>query len=159
MQARLILMCGLPGAGKTTVARQIERETRAIRFCGDEWMADMGLDYYDEVRHRLWPRLDRLWREVLAGGLSVILEDGTWQRAERDDLRQFAAKVGADTEMHYFDLPFDELWRRLKIRNEAAPYGAAPITHETLTDCWARRFQKPDAEELALFDRLVIRTA
>lgn len=149
-------MCGLPGAGKTTFARKLEAETGAVRFCGDEWMADLGLDYYEDVRHRLWPRLERLWQQVLTAGLSVILEDGTWQRTERDALREFAASVGAVTEMHYFDIPFGELWRRLQARNASAPYGAAPITHEVLTDCWTRRFQRLDAAELDLFDRLVV---
>jgi predicted kinase len=156
MRPRLILMCGLPGAGESTLARQIEAGTGAVRFCGDEWTADLGLDYYDEIRHRLWPRLERLWQQVLTGGLSVILEDGTWQRTERDALREFAAAVGALTEMHYFDIPFNELWRRLKARNAEAPYGSAPITHEVLTDCWTRRFQRPDVAELELFDQLAV---
>ena len=38
----LIAFCGLPGSGKTTVARELERETGAIRFSTDEWMAELG---------------------------------------------------------------------------------------------------------------------
>lgn len=36
-QATLFLMVGLPGSGKTTRAKELERETGAIRFTPDEW--------------------------------------------------------------------------------------------------------------------------
>ena len=40
----LVLMCGLPGAGKSTLARKIERERSIVRLRTDEWMADLGID-------------------------------------------------------------------------------------------------------------------
>lgn len=158
MRAQLILMCGLPGAGKTTIAHQIEQETGAVRFSTDEWTADLGIDFYDENRANLQTRLDRLWKQLLTSGLSVILEDGSWKRAERDALRHVGSEVGALTVLHYFDIQFDELWRRLEIRNTEKPYGAAPITKELLSDCWSR-IERPDAAELELFDRHVIHSA
>jgi predicted kinase len=78
----LIAFCGLPGSGKTTVARELERETGAIRFSTDEWMADLGVDFFDEMRENLQKRLNRLWKELLEHGQSVILEDGTWSRED-----------------------------------------------------------------------------
>ena len=45
---RLIIVCGLPGSGKTTHAKLLERRLRAIRFAPDEWMAALSLDLYDE---------------------------------------------------------------------------------------------------------------
>jgi predicted kinase len=151
----LVLFCGLPGSGKTTIARQRERETGAIRFSTDEWMADLGMDLFDPIRDSLQARLDRLWKELLQRGQSVILEDGTWKRAERDRLRQVASELNAVTEIHCFDLPFDELWRRLEIRNTDGPYGTAPITRELLEECQLR-LEKPDEAELALFDHSVV---
>jgi predicted kinase len=34
----MILLVGLPGSGKTTVARKLEREHHALRLSLDEWM-------------------------------------------------------------------------------------------------------------------------
>ena len=151
----LILFCGLPGSGKTTIARQRERETGALRFSTDEWMADLGVDLFDPIRDSVQARLDQRWKELLERGQSVILEDGTWKRAERDRLRQVASELNAVTEIHSFDLAFDELWRRLEIRNANLEHGTAPITRELLADCLLR-FEKPDGVELSLFDRSVV---
>ncbi|NYD74886.1 ATP-binding protein [Leifsonia soli] len=158
----LILYCALPGAGKTTAARERERETGAIRFSPirfstDEWMAELGLDYFDPLRDRVQARLDRLWRQLLERGQSVILEDGSWTRAERDELRRLARRSGAITELHVFDIPVEELWRRLERRNERPGRGEVPITRELLDES-VQRFEAPDAAELALFDRCIVHT-
>lgn len=151
----LMLFCGLPGSGKTTFARERERETGAIRFSTDEWMADLGVDFFDALRDRLQTRLDELWKELLEHGQSVILEDGTWKREERDEIRQVAKRFNAITELHYFDITFAELWRRLEIRNASPRYGTVPITKDLLEDSW-HRLERPDETELSLFDRYVV---
>jgi predicted kinase len=153
----LIAFCGLPGSGKTTVARELERATSAIRFSTDEWMAALGVDFFDKIRENLQKRLDELWKKLLEHGESIILEDGTWQREERDELRQVAKMLNAVTEIHYFDIAFDELWRRIQIRNAIGAYGAVPITEELLEECWSR-LQRPDKAELSLFDRCIVHT-
>lgn len=154
----LIVFCGLPGSGKTTIARQREQETGAIRFSTDEWMADLGVDYFADIRDRLQARLDRLWQQLLERGQSVILEDGTWKREERDRLRQVASELGATTEIHYFDIAVDELWRRLEVRNAQLGYGTVPISRELLDEC-RLRLEEPDDAELQLFDRRVVHRA
>jgi predicted kinase len=153
----LILLCGLPGSGKTTFARRRAKQSRAIRFSTDEWMADLGIDYYDDLRVNLQGRLDRLWRELLALGQSVILEDGTWTRRERDEIRRVAAELGAVTEIHWFDLAVDELWRRLEVRNASPPHGSAPIPRTVFEES-QRRLERPGEAELALFDRFIVHT-
>jgi hypothetical protein len=36
--AKLIIVCGLPGSGKTTHAKHLQAGSRGIRLCPDEWM-------------------------------------------------------------------------------------------------------------------------
>lgn len=151
-KARLILICGLPGSGKTTLARQLAEEVPAVRLCPDEWKHDLGIDYYDEqARVRLEKRLWQLGEELLGLGQSVILENGFWAREERDELRLAARNLGVAVELHYLEAPIDELWRRLEIRNEEGKPGTAPIKREDL-EKWSQQFEAPDAAELALFD-------
>jgi predicted kinase len=150
--ARLVLICGLPGSGKTTLATQLASELPAVRLCPDEWKHDLGIDYYDEaMRVRLEARLWRLGQELLALGQSVIMENGFWAREERDELRRAARALRVPVELHHLAAPVDELWRRLEIRNEEARPGTAPIGREDL-ERWAQQFEAPDAAELALFD-------
>jgi predicted kinase len=151
-EARLILICGLPGSGKTTLAKRLAAERRAVRLSPDEWKHDLDIDYYDEERRvKLEKRLWRLGRELLGLGQSVILENGFWAREERDGLRLAARTLGVPVELHYLEATVDELWRRLEIRNEEERPGAAPIKRDDL-ERWAERFEAPDAVEIALFD-------
>ena len=46
--ARLIIVCGLPGSGKTTLAKCFEESLRAIRFSPDDWMDALSINLYDE---------------------------------------------------------------------------------------------------------------
>jgi len=152
-RARLILMCGLPGSGKTTLAKQLATEVRAVRLSPDEWKPALGLDYYDETgRVQLEARLWRLSQELLTLGQSVILENGFWAREERDELRLAGRSLGATVELHYLEAPVEELWRRLALRNEIAEPGTVPIERDDL-EMWAQQFEAPDAVELSLFDR------
>jgi predicted kinase len=155
---RLVAFCGLPGSGKTTIAKVVEKTTGAVRLNTDEWQAALGVDFFDdEFRDKLQLRLYEHGLVLLTLGQSIILEDGLWRRDERDRHREVAHKLGAAIEIHYFDVPFDELWRRLEARNAIGAHGTVPITRELLKECW-RNFQRPDEAELALFDSYVVYT-
>jgi predicted kinase len=148
----LILTCGLPGAGKTTLATQLAAERCAVRLTKDEWLWALGSSPWDRptvdrIEQELW----RLAQEILGLGLSVILDFGLWARTERDELRTVARAVGIGVELHDVDVPTDELWRRLEARNSAPPWEHEPIRRVDL-DEWLGTFQAPDAAELALFD-------
>ena len=149
---RLILTCGLPGAGKTTLAMKFAMDRNAVRLTKDEWLWNIGASPWDRLTsEKMEQELWRLAQEILGLGLSVVLDFGLWARVERDEMRAAARRLGVGIELHYLDVPVDELWRRIEERNAAPPWVKEPISRNDL-DEWAASFQAPDAEELALFD-------
>ena len=145
---RLIIVCGLPGSGKTTLARALESRLRAVRFSPDEWLDALSLDLYDEDRRGKIEALQwKLAQDLLALGLIVIIEWGTWGRSERDALRLGARALGAAVELHYLSAPLDVLFDRIQRRGMENP----PIERDALSR-WSEIFQAPTPEEMALFD-------
>jgi predicted kinase len=151
-QPRLVLICGLPTSGKSTLARQLAQNIPAIRLNKDDWAIQLGADLWDEVfRVRLEHQLWALSQELLVQGLSVILEWGHWARVERDEKRLAARALGVGVELHYLDAPLEELIERAERRNASGEWTGAPIARAHLEQ-WATTFQPPDEEEFLLFD-------
>src|SRR5438874_66877 len=71
---------------------------------------------------------------------SVVLDFGLWARIERDEMRSVARGLGVGVELHYLDLPTDELWRRIEARNSKPSWDSYPIRRADL-DEWLRMFQ------------------
>ena len=149
---RLVLICGLPASGKSTLARRLAAELPAIRLDKDTWVTQLGGDVWDDdFRVRVERLLWDLAQELLSRGQSVILEWGHWARVERDEKRLGARAVGVEVELHYLSAPLDELVRRAERRTASGEWTAAPMTREHF-ETWATIFQPPDEEEMQLFD-------
>jgi len=150
--ATLYLMVGLPFSGKTTLAKKLERECSALRLTPDEWHVRLfGQDAKEpehDARHSLIEAM--LWNiasRALELGTNVILDFGFWAREEREDYRLRAKQLGARCEVHFLDVPEDELLRRLAIRNSQPSQASFHISEEMMKP-WIAFFQRPTPEEL-----------
>jgi predicted kinase len=155
--ATLFLTCGLPGSGKTTLARRLEREHSALRLTADEWLCDLHPELPEADRDAIRDRVERLqWSTALRAltlGVNVVLDWGLWSREERDRYRTQARAVGARVVLCLLEASRQELLDRLRSRNAAAPPGIFRVTEEEFERAW-RFFQRdrPTLEELGRFD-------
>jgi len=155
-RTRLVLICGLPASGKSTLAGQLAPKIPAVRLDKDSWVTQLGADVWDdEFRVRLERQLWTLTQELLGQGQSVILEWGHWARVERDEKRLGARALGVDVELHYLHAPLDVLIERADRRSTSGEWTASPMTRAHFEE-WAMIFQPPDDAELLLFDRPVV---
>lgn len=144
-------MCGLAGAGKTTMATRLEADG-AVRMCPDEWLVRLGFDIYDpDARAHVQSLQWELSQALLVKGLTVVDERGFWRRSERDRFRLWAREHEVAVELCFLDAAVAVLTDRVAERNRNLPENA-PRIDPALVEYWDRQFERPDAEELSLFD-------
>lgn len=147
--ATAYLLHGYLGAGKTTLARRLERESNAIRFTPDEWMArlfgeDPPAEIFQEKVSAIRELLEPIWIRCLALGVDVVLDYGFWRRAERDHTRQVVKGLGAKAVLYRLMCDDQEARSRVARRNgRGSSLYIAPATFDLLR----HRFEPLGAEE------------
>jgi predicted kinase len=144
----LHLICGLPGSGKSTLAEKLEQEHSALRFNPDAWIQQIGGTITDEnLRANIESLQWEIAQKALSLGVDVILEFGFWLKKEREAFRKTAHQLGALTQLHFLNVPLDELKRRIALRNSALIHQTGYVNPDHFEQ-WAARFEIPTEEEL-----------
>ncbi|MDH6132009.1 putative kinase [Kitasatospora sp. MAA4] len=148
----VVMMCGLPGSGKTTYAKALERRGYT-RLSIDEvvWQrighdaADLDPDEYE--RHRstaeqeLWEQLTQL----LAMRQPVVLDYSFWNRATRERYKALIESHGCRWQLIRLRVDLDTLRRRLAARNVLDGANSVTVSEELL-ERYAAGFQEPVGE-------------
>jgi predicted kinase len=88
VETRLVIVAGLPGSGKTTLARKLECALPGIRLSADDWLNSLQINLHAEAdRNRISVLQWQLAQRLLALNNIVIVEWVTWGKWARDRLR------------------------------------------------------------------------
>jgi predicted kinase len=154
------LLTGSTGAGKSTLALDLARQTNGIRFAIDDWMNTL---FWPDcpAKNDLAFALDRITRceaqiaavatQLAHSGIDAILDLGFTQREHRLSWLHRAQAVGIPCQLHVLDIPADTRWQRVCERNrgDSATFTFA-VTRE-MFDFMEVRWELPDAAERSLF--------
>lgn len=148
------LVHGYIGSGKTTTARELADQHRAIRFTHDEWMrtlygADPPEDGFADYSRRVAALIETNWTRCLSLNVNVVLDFGFWRRAERDRVRALVTSLGGTPVLVQLSCPEDVAWARVQARNAACAQDSLHIARNTF-DALRSRFEPLDPDEDAI---------
>ena len=147
--ATVHLIVGLPGAGKTTRAKELEISRSALRITPDEWQIALfgNQELLPDRRDLLEGKLVQLGMRAAELGISVVFDFGLWSRDERSALRWIAGTVGARSHVVYLPIDPEEQRRRVTTRFAAGPDQTFSMSDVELEQ-WRTQFQAPNEDEL-----------
>jgi predicted kinase len=144
------LMYGFLGAGKTTLAKRLERGSHAVRYSPDEWMTrlhgdDPPADRFAIYAERIQSLIDEQWPRVLAAGVDVVLDFGFWSRRSRDEARARVSSCGAESRLYWVACDRAIALARCRARNQQL-HGSLYIS-DTTFELLEQRFEPLQADE------------
>lgn len=165
--ARLHLIIGPVGAGKSTFALRLAEEHAAVRLNLDEWMADLFrpdrpeagvMEWYAERTGRCVDLIWKLAARMIDAGTDVILEIGLIQRRQRERIYRRVDAAGYALTIYVLDAARDVRRERVEERNRAKgdtfSMVVPPAFFEMASDLW----EPPDDAERSGRDVRLMRT-
>jgi predicted kinase len=152
---RLFVMCGLPFAGKSTLAAALGRSlhVRIIRMDAINTARGVGLNgapISPEQWEETYAKTYRQLAGALAAGMSLIYDAANFTKRERDEVRSIASRSATPVTVIYVPiLPHEARVRLLANRAEG-------VRHDVRDEDFAlvlRCFEPPDAEpDVVVYD-------
>ncbi len=142
------MLMGLPGSGKTTLAKKLEKLTGAERLSSDDYRLRMFPDptFTQEEHDNLYRILDHNVDHLLATGKSVIYDANLNRRMHREEKYQLAKKHNARVVLWWLKTP-DDLSKRRRIDDQNHILLPKDTTPEQLFERVAGVFEAPEADE------------
>lgn len=149
----VIMMCGVCGSGKTTYAKQKEKEGYLRLSIDEEMWANygrLGADYPESEYERLSEETEKKLRqkmiELIKSGQNLVIDFSFWSKANRAQYRQLILKTGGTPELVYMKADKEILCRRIKIRNQSIHANSPFVITEQVLEHHYNGFEEPFGE-------------
>lgn len=126
--ARVVLMCGVSGSGKTFRSRELERNG-FVRLSPDEiaWrrhgpgFLSLPFEQQKPIFAESFATLLAETGRLLDEGRKVVVDSTMCKRQKRDLMREVCRRHGVEPLLVWLDVPADRLRRRLADRRDTGP--------------------------------------
>lgn len=162
--ARLILVCGPTGAGKTTYSMDLCDEIKAVKFSIDPWMqtlfakdmVSLDFSWMMERVNRCYEQIWEVSEQILSFGGNVVLDLGFTTKSQRDIFVNKALSLGINAEIHYLDALTETRRQRVAKRNvEKDPTVYSFEVTDMMFNFMEPKFELPEENELVNGRRIV----
>lgn len=125
--ARVYLIVGPVGAGKSTFSRQLCQEKKAVHLALDEWMVTLFrpdrpengvMEWYVERTQRCIEQIWRTTQRLIEVGTNVVLEIGLIQQHQRLAFYQRVDVTSIELTVYVLDAPRELRRERVLQRNQ-----------------------------------------
>lgn len=157
--AKVIMVCGSTGAGKTTFCKTIANQSPAMIFSIDEWMSDLFAQDVPPTQSFPWilERVARcenvIWKQCLKlnqQDVDVVLDIGFSTVQKRQAYYQKMKESGLSYELCFLDVPREVRLARVLARNkQKGPTFQFEVT-ESMFNHIESLFESPSLEELSM---------
>lgn len=153
MMSNVIMMCGVCGSGKTTYAKQKEKEGY-VRLSIDKEMWNIygkkGIDYPDNCYEELSEKVEAILRKklihLIKAGKNVVIDFSFWNRKNRVFYKEVIEKAGGTAELIYMKASKETLHKRLKKRNTILNADSPFIIADEILKHHYNGFEEPHGE-------------
>lgn len=150
LQPTIIYFLGMPGVGKSYVARQLSELLGAAHVSSDRLRYELFAEpRFDKGEHMVITRLmDYMTEEFLGIGRSVIYDISVSRLQDRRELRELARKSGAKELLIWIQTDIDSAWARAQNadRRKVGDKYRSPLPRPVFEQ-YVRLMQNPQHEQ------------
>lgn len=165
--ARIHLICGATGAGKSTYAEQLAQDIGGLRFSIDEWMQQLHnkdkpeqdlFEWFYERVQRNCVQMRTLAERLADLNVPAIFDCGLTNAQERAIFTDWAEEKGLSLHLHFVDVATEIRWQRVQHRNAAQADTFQFHVSRDMFDFIESIWQPPTDEELSRLPHSIIKS-
>lgn len=157
MTAKIHMVTGLTGAGKSTYSETLALDENGVRFSIDDWMSNLffmerdvttDFDWFYERVQRCTKQMRDAAELTLRTKTPVIFDCGFTNSHERGLFYDWADDLGYSVALHYLDVDHAVRWQRVQSRNEQQGATFALNVTREMFDFMQNIWEAPSPDEM-----------
>jgi predicted kinase len=158
-EPQVYLMCGIAGAGKTTLAKQLV-DKGFIRLSIDEYIwsefgkydIDYPADQYPRLQKEAEHQLEQQLIACLKQKQSLVIDYSFWSRANRQRYKDLIESFGIKCTIVFLKVNYKTLKTRLEKRSSEVDANAAFTVTDEILDRYYAGFEEPVNENAIIIE-------